>query len=186
MNMKLLSKTISYYLRHSPEEADLILTSAGWADTLELLDALEPKFPGVSVEHLHQLIVEEPNARFELSTGDDQIRAHYGHSVPVALPVASSSPSILYHGTSPEIADLVLSGEGLRPMSRTYVHLSDNTDLATRVGLRKSPSPVVLLVDAKALRADAGVVLMNPNDGQVWLADSVPAKYLARGPRVKV
>ena len=62
-------------------------------------------------------------------------------------------------------------------MARQYVHLSNNRADAVAVGRRKHPQPVILLVDA-AEAAKASVPFYVGND-KVWLADSVPWRFIA-------
>ena len=67
---------------------------------------------------------------------------------------------------------------GLAPMARRYVHLSVDLDTARRVGERRDARPAILEVAAGAAFA-AGLPFYRGND-KVWLAESVPNKYLTR------
>ena len=62
-------------------------------------------------------------------------------------------------------------------MSRHHVHLSGDEVTAHKVGGRHG-RPVVLVVDAAAMRAD-GIVFYRAANG-VWLVDHVPPRYLTR------
>ncbi len=53
-----------------------------------------------------------------------------------------------------------------------------DVDTATQVGLRKSPTPVILKVDARA--AHAGGVAFYGGNEKAWLADNVPATFLQK------
>jgi putative RNA 2'-phosphotransferase len=66
--------------------------------------------------------------------------------------------------------------DGLSPMERQFVHLSVDRETATLVGRRKSVRPVVLAVDAVAA-ASTGVRFYEGNE-LVWLAESVPARFI--------
>ncbi len=61
-------------------------------------------------------------------------------------------------------------------MSRQYVHLSIETDTATQVASRRSENIVVLEIEAMRAHGD-GIAFYIGNE-QVWLADSVPVKYI--------
>jgi putative RNA 2'-phosphotransferase len=62
-------------------------------------------------------------------------------------------------------------------MGRQYVHLSTDVATARQVAGRKRGAPVILTVWAgEAHRAGVPFYLGNE---QVWLADAVPARYLA-------
>jgi len=71
----------------------------------------------------------------------------------------------------------MIVSEGLKPMARQYVHLSVDEATAGAVGRRKGAAPVLLKVDAAAAHAD-GVVFYVGNE-KVWLADTVPARFIA-------
>lgn len=107
------------------------------------------------------------------------MRALYGHSLPGRLrKERGCPPAVLLHGTSSAAAAAILVS-GLQPMSRQFVHLSNEWDMAVRVGRRKASEPVVLRVDAAAAQED-GVSFLVGNEA-VWLAENVPARFIAVG-----
>ena len=174
-----LSRAVSHALRHEPWLYELELDPEGWTPVGQLLNALQAEWPEwqcLSAADLASMIEESLKPRHEIKC--DKIRAVYGHSVPVRVsyqPVMP--PAVLYHGTAPGTAAVVLV-DGLRPMGRQYVHLSVDTDMAVRVGARKGSAPVVLAVSAvEACRDD--VKFYQASD-IVWLADYVPAAYISR------
>lgn len=65
-------------------------------------------------------------------------------------PTDATVPDRLYHGTARRNVDSILE-EGLRPMGRQQVHLSETVEGARDVGRRHDDDPVVLVVDAAAL-----------------------------------
>jgi putative RNA 2'-phosphotransferase len=89
-------------------------------------------------------------------------------------------PDRLWHGTTASRVDVVLR-EGLRPMGRAFVHLSDTLEQARAVGARHG-TPVVVLVDAIGAAAE-GVAFHRGGRG-TWLARGVPADHLTRHPHV--
>jgi len=112
--------------------------------------------------------------RYEITDG--QIRALYGHSVEQKIEKeAAVPPDILYHGTAPAVAVIILQ-EGLKPMRRQYVHLSIDEQTARIVGRRKAPEPVILKVRASEAHR-AGVVFYHGNE-DIWLADAVPPQFI--------
>lgn len=128
----------------------------------------------LTVQDIVRVMKLADKQRFELRVG--RIRALYGHSTPQRLRmVPAEPPAVLYHGTAPETAKLVLA-EGLKPMNRQYVHLSVDRGTAFQVGRRKARLPVILEVAATKAHA-AGVVFYQGND-QVWLAEGIPAAYI--------
>lgn len=87
----------------------------------------------------------------------------------------STPPARLFHGTASETWPEI-QNDGLLPMQRQFVHLSVDQDTAVLVGRRKSASPIVLLVDSAAA-SSAGVTFYEGNE-LLWLADSIPARFL--------
>ena len=88
----------------------------------------------------------------------------------------ATPPAILYHGTAPAIVPTILR-DGLKPMSRQYVHLSADMDTAYKVGKRRTPTPAILKVKAQHAH-DAGISFYASHD-EVWLADAIPGRHIA-------
>lgn len=172
-----LSKEISYALRHAPWEYELELDENGFVPVEQLLAALNEGGSysrGVTVGDLETVVRSSDKKRHEIV--GDRIRAVYGHSVPSKINYDSSTPpAVLYHGTARRFVDQILA-EGLKPMSRQYVHLSTDIDTAMRVGLRRDSSPVLFEVDARLANADR-LNFYQGND-KVWLTDEIPPRYL--------
>jgi len=128
----------------------------------------------LSQAELQRAIESSTKRRHEIIGG--RIRALYGHSVPNKLRREPAAPPIiLFHGTSPEAARKI-ARDGLKPMSRQYVHLSVDGITAREVGRRKSMTPVLLEVEAGAAH-ESGVVFYVGND-KVWLAELVPGRFV--------
>ena len=125
MNKTKLSKTVSYILRHHPEDFDLKINPDASVETDQLLQALKGKFKDLTKADLIQLVKNDPKGRFSFLDNRKRIRANYGHSIEGVSPdyQAVKPPEILYHGTTPEVKDKILT-VGLKPMGRNYVHLS--------------------------------------------------------------
>jgi putative RNA 2'-phosphotransferase len=68
--------------------------------------------------------------------------------------------------------------DGLKPMSRQYVHLSRTEEIAISVGKRHG-NQIVLHINAKAMYEDGYKFYLSKN--KVWLADTVPVKYITIG-----
>ena len=66
--------------------------------------------------------------------------------------------------------------EGLKPMSRQYVHMAVDVPGAIEVGRRKGGETALLVVKARAA-SQAGVPFYEGND-HVWLADHVPGEFI--------
>jgi putative RNA 2'-phosphotransferase len=172
-----LSKTSSHALRHEPEKYGLELDAGGWVEVGELVRALRGArraWSGVDRGHVERMVEGSPKDRFELD--GDRIRARYGHSVEgVVAREPGEPPEELYHGAPVGIVGVILE-EGLKPMSRQYVHMAVDVPGAIEVGRRKGGETALLVVRARAA-SEAGVRFYEGND-HVWLADHVPGAFI--------
>ncbi|GAA1070498.1 RNA 2'-phosphotransferase [Kitasatospora arboriphila] len=172
-----VSKRLSRILRHDPGSVGITLDGAGWVGVDALLAALARHGRAVSRAELDHVVETNNKRRFAFSEDGLSIRASQGHTVDVDLGLPPSDPpAVLYHGTTGRVLDAIFH-EGLRPMARRDVHLSADTETATRVGSRHG-RPVVLLVDAAAMARDGHVFRVSANG--VWLTDAVPPAYLRK------
>lgn len=172
-----ISKTLSYWLRHRPDEAQLTLSTDGWADTDAVLAALSAQTLPGDIDTLLAVVEGNDKQRFELSPDLSRIRARQGHSIEVDLALEPRTPpELLYHGTVERfLASIML--EGLSKMRRHHVHLSADTETASRVGARRGKA-VILLVDARAMQTNGHAFFMTGNG--VWLTERVPPQYLRK------
>lgn len=178
IDYKQLSKTVAHAIRHAPHLYELELDDQGWVDIEHLLDALRSRrraWRHIGEPEIAHMVATSSKKRYEMD-GAGRVRALYGHSTPQRLAkTPGRPPAILYHGTSPEIA-AVIREEGLKPMSRQYVHLSVDKDTALEVGHRKDGAPVLLEIEATRAHDD-GVLFYEGNE-YVWLADFVSPDYI--------
>lgn len=172
-----LSRAISHALRHEPWLYELELDEQGWVSIERLVAALrkDPRWASLTQDEVRTLVAKAGKRRHEIQDG--KIRSVYGHSFSGRIShEVRMPPNVLFHGTSPSIVGTIRK-EGLLPMGRQFVHLSVDREMAKAVGKRKSKEPVILVVDASAA-AQAGVDFY-PGSERVWLADVVPAKFIA-------
>jgi putative RNA 2'-phosphotransferase len=175
--MLCLSKYLSKYLRHRPEELGIELGPGGWVPVEVLLSASARRGVPISREELDEVVNRNDKKRFAFDRSGTMIRAQQGHSVPVDLGLEPAKPPpALYHGTPERNLSRILS-HGLRKMSRHHVHLSSDRRTATAVGRRRG-RPVVLVVGAHAMRRDGWEFYRSGNG--VWLVEHVPPRYLSR------
>lgn len=169
---KSLSKLMTKALRHTPEEFGLMLDPEdGSCPASELLTAIraQSRWSWVTMEDIGQVVRNSDKQRFELENG--RIRARYGHSHDHIRYAPGEPPAVLYHGTNKQALSAIMR-EGLRPMGRQYVHLSEGTHFATLAGSRRGEL-VILQVDTVQARQSGAVFYYAGNE--VWLADRVPA-----------
>jgi putative RNA 2'-phosphotransferase len=172
-----ISKTLSYWLRHRPDEAGLALDAQGWASVDAVLAGLTQSALPSNIDTLLSVVEQSDKQRFELAPDLSRIRARQGHSVTVELALAPAEPpGALYHGTVERFLAAIMQ-EGLRKMRRHHVHLSSDIETAQRVGARRGQA-VILVIDAAAMRQAGHAFYVTEN--AVWLTDAVPALFLRR------
>lgn len=169
-----MSKTISYALRHRPEEFGIVIDGEGFTDVQKLIDGINAKGKAkVMLADIEYIIANSDKKRFELSPDKTRIRATYGHSIESRVShEVRTPPQYLYHGTTHKALQNILE-HGLLPMNRQYVHLSQDIETAKRVGGRRESHPVILRIDTKKVVC-AGLKFYYGND-TTWLCDRVPA-----------
>lgn len=172
-----LSRRLSYVLRHAPDSVGLTLGSGGWVDIDELLSALARSGLRSSRADLDEVVRASDKRRFAVDDTGTRIRANQGHSVPVDLQLQPlAPPAMLYHGTVVGALEQILR-EGLTSRGRHHVHLSADVTTARKVGSRRG-KPVVLVVEAAAMAATGTPFYRSANG--VWLVGAVPPRHLTR------
>ena len=169
------SKFISLILRHQPDAAGITLDAHGWADVPKLLNGMAAAGYPADPALLEEIVRTDAKQRYAFNEDHTKIRANQGHSVAVDLefqPV--EPPEYLWHGTASRFLGSIMQ-EGLKPMSRQYVHLSPDIETAVKVGTRHG-RPVVLQIAAGQMAKD-GCRFYRAENG-VWLTDTVPAEYI--------
>ena len=164
------SKHLSLVLRHDPASVGVTLDAAGWVDVEKLLPAMK-----LTREQLDEIVDRNGKKRFEFNEERTRIRASQGHSVEVELGYeAKVPPYALYHGTSMDLLG-VIRADGLKPMARHDVHLSENMDTAILVARRRS-KPCMLKVRSDLMAFDGLKFQLSTNG--VWLTAHVAPMYL--------
>lgn len=168
--MNNIGRKLAFMLRHSQDPVYIDL-NGGWAQVSEITKALN-----ISRAQLDEIVATDNKQRYMYDTHKQRIRACQGHSIPGVIVEMEQPepPQYLYHGTATRFLDVIMK-EGIKPMSRQWVHLSFDYDTAVNVGARHG-TPVVLRIDAQRFVAD-GYQLYRSLNG-VWQTKHVPAHYL--------
>lgn len=175
MHLNKLSKKMSYLLRHSVEPR--YVDESGWANVEDIIKELRKREPDFTLGTLELIVAEDEKGRYSFDDSHTRIRANQGHSIP-NIQVEMSKPEppeFLYHGTATRFLDSIMN-EGLKPMSRQFVHISPDYETAVMVGSRHG-KPVVLEFKAKDFVDDGNELFLSANG--VWQAKFVPTKYLS-------
>ena len=169
-----LSVFISLVLRHKPEAAGITLDEHGWANVEELLRGINETGRKISMEILEDIVATDNKQRYSFNEDKTLIRANQGHSITVDVELKEQNPpEILYHGTATRFLNSILN-DGLKPMSRLYVHLSKDIETAWKVGKRHG-DPVILKINSRDMYKDGYKFYLSENG--VWLTEKVDAKY---------
>ena len=168
------SKLISFILRHKPEAFNIKLDENGWCDVKELLDAVNSTGKRLDFAGLQEIVKTDNKQRYSFNHDMTLIRANQGHSIQVDVELEEKEPPLyLYHGTSTRFLDKIKE-EGIKPMSRLYVHFSRHWMDAMNVGSRHG-IPVALTVKSGEMYK-AGYKFYQSENG-IWLTEYVPVGY---------
>ncbi|BAA79116.2 RNA 2'-phosphotransferase [Aeropyrum pernix K1] len=171
-----LSKTLAGILRHHPGRYGVRLTREGWARVSEVVEGLRKAgWSWVEEWHIVGVALHDPKGRYELRNGE--IRARYGHSIPVNVePLPGEPPPILYHGTTEEALPLIME-RGIMRGRRLKVHLTSSLEDAVSTGRRHGNLVAVLLVDVECLRRRG--LKVERMSKTVYTVDWVPPECIA-------
>ena len=171
-----LSKFLSLLLRHKPEEIGITLDANGWADVDALIDGINRTGRyTIDRQILEEIVRTDSKGRYAFHADGTKIRANQGHSVQVDVELqACEPPEFLWHGTAQRFGDAIRA-EGLKTMSRLYVHLSPDEETARKVGIRHGK--LLLLRVRSGEMARQGYVFYRSANG-VWLTKTVPPAFL--------
>ncbi len=168
------SRWMAYALRHNPQRYGLTPDRHGYVDLEALLQIAQRRYPGVSPQRLREFLQSQDAVRFEVD--GLLVRARYGHSIPVD-PVGPpvEPPPQLYHGTEAARVASILA-DGLVPIDRRLLHLSETLEEAWAVAARKYERPAVMRISARDAHR-SGVAFHR--ERSVYLASHIPASFLA-------
>ena len=169
-----ISKFMSLVLRHKPEILKLNMDGEGYVDINELIGKIN-EYKNISLNEKILYLIVENDEKQRYKIFNNKIRANQGHSIGVDLKLVSEKPPVvLYHGTVREKAEKI-GKEGLKKMSRDFVHLSTNEKIAEEVGKRRG-DPVVLRINAGKMFEEGYEFYKSENN--VWMTKKVPVEYI--------
>lgn len=172
---KRISKFLSLVLRHKPEVINLTLDENGWAAVDELMEKCAKHERSFTLKELIEMVETNDKKRFIFNEDKTRIRANQGHSITIDLALQPQQPpEFLYHGTAEANIPSILKS-GIEKRSRQHVHLSQDKDTATKVGMRHG-KPVILTIETGKMH-EAGIPFYL-SENNVWLTDFVDAKYI--------
>lgn len=176
----LISKALSYLLRHGAIKEKLNIDSKGYIPINELLNHNRLKSLQVKHEDIKRIVLNNDKQRFKIIKPNDVelICANQGHSI---SDVGNQSliefteetiPDEIYHGTYLKKLDLIVSSGGLNKMSRNHIHFTNSGNNLS--GIRKTCNVLIYIDGKKCLqdgikfyRSDNGVILSSGIDGVI-------------------
>lgn len=174
MNLTDKSKLLGQILRHDPYSFGLEISRDGWVSVSEIMQ----KVSGLNSFDLINTIVNNHSNKKRYAFNEDKtlVRALQGHSIKdIEIAFEKVTPSHdLFHGTHPDLVNVIMK-EGLKPMTRLFVHLSKDKETAYNVGKRysKKLEPVILVIDKNA---DLDFYI---SENEVYLTKYVDPKYIS-------
>ncbi|MDP1512905.1 RNA 2'-phosphotransferase [Paenibacillus ottowii] len=166
-----LSKIMSKMLRHKPEESGLKLDITDGSCTVEhLIQIIQslPGWSGIKQIDIERIVRNSDKQRFEILNG--RIRARYGHSYQKIEYTPGNPPDVLYHGTNKQALPFIMA-DGLDPVGRQYVHLSESTNFAALAGSRRGE---LVMLKVNAIKAREEGIAFYYAGHEVWLAEWIP------------
>jgi len=165
-----LAKIISYILERKPSEFGLVPDLDGFVKIKEFLKALseEEGLKYVRISDINEILITLSNPCLEIS--GSRIRAKNYRALPEFIP-AHTLPKILYTCVRKKTYPIVLE-KGIFPMGFSHVILSSVPEMAERMGKRKDPTPVLLVVQTQK-SLDGGTTFYETGE-PLYLADAIP------------
>jgi putative RNA 2'-phosphotransferase len=174
-----IARIVAGILRHFPDRYGIPLDPHGWVPLPRLAQAIRyqhRQYGWLKPHHLVALAETDPKGRYEIR--EERIRATYGHTVEVDLDLPTDHiPETLYYPVTAEESSVVLE-IGLKPTDRKKVHLSKTAADAFNAGRVRTPTPVILEIDATKAQED-GLVIRRAGK-TVFLVDLVSPGLLKR------
>jgi putative RNA 2'-phosphotransferase len=173
-----LSRLLAYALGRRPDEFGLVPDSNGIVGYKELLQAIheEPGWSYVRRSHINEVLLGKDRTVFEAKENGIRALKREWQLDPEAL--CETLPRILYTPVRRRAHAAVLE-KGLRSAEGRSLVLSQDRDMAFRIGKRRDPEPVLLEILAED--AQRGGTRFYPF-GDLYLSDGIPLRFIAGPP----
>lgn len=179
-----LSKALSWLLRHHVDDKGLNMDSEGYVPLNDVLSLTE--FDGYTIVDVKRVVDNNDKKRFSLTEKDNilYIRANQGHSKHIGnnisdnkalKPINVNEQKYAYHGTTYKAWEAIKK-TGLSSMGRKHVHMSKNTN--TNSGLR-SNMDVILEIDLINATAN-GITFYESDNGVILTKDIISPIFIKR------
>ena len=173
-----ISKYLCLILRHKPGIIGGELDEHGYMDVDTLVQGVRERYPEFDRLMLYAIVMDDTKNRYSFDDWliPNKIRCNQGHSVKVDLELEEKKPPMfLFHGTIQDNFWPIMEN-GIKKMSRQYVHLSRHDEAALEVAKRRKGRPIVLIINAERMSLHGYKFYLSKNG--VWLTDYVPPEYV--------
>lgn len=181
LKIKQFRKILAYILERHPGEFGLIPDAAGYVKTKDLLKALNEtdEWRHIRESGIKELLLVDKDPPVEIE--GNRIRARQRDHLPQVEP-APEPPKILYTSVRKKAYPHVLE-KGISSPGSAGVILSQDSDMATRIGRRKDREAVLITVHT-AREAGRSVAFSRFTD-MIYLADHIPPEIFTGPPLPK-
>ena len=182
-----LSKILAGMLRHFPERYGIKLSDHGWVKISTILPVIRVQsghFKWLTQKHIEAMVQTDPKERYQINE-NHEIRARYGHTIPVNVDDLDSSniPDRLYYQTTAEEYEFIRE-TGINPSDKTWIHLSLTYRQAFISGLFHVSDPLIIEVDSKGV-IESGLPIYRATE-DIFLLSRVPAEYIREANKEEV
>ncbi|KAK6200514.1 phosphotransferase KptA/Tpt1 [Scheffersomyces amazonensis] len=183
----LISKALSYLLRHGAIKENLTISEDGYIKISDLLNHNRLKSNKTTYEDIQRIVIGNDKQRFTISEDGEYICANQGHSLKVisnnnlTLFTQDNIPHEIYHGTYRNKLEAILISGGLSKMNRNHIHFT-STELSNISGIRQNANVLIYLDVEECLkngikfyRSLNDVILSEGNENGI-----ISSKYFAK------
>jgi putative RNA 2'-phosphotransferase len=177
---KKLAATIDYILGRRPDKFGLVPNPDGYIKIKDLLKALseEPGWRHVRRSHIDEIVITLPQAPMEIN--EPFIRSR--NRPPESPGPAQNLPKLLFCAVRRKAYPTTLE-KGLYRPSFPGIILSDNLEMAERIGKRSDPKPVIVTVHVNK-SIEAGVLFSRVGE-TLCRTESLPPECISGPPLPK-
>lgn len=176
-NEKKLSTFMCKILRHEPQKFGLQVDDYGFCNIDDLVISInkQKQWSGITKEDILRIVKDCKKQRYEVE--ENKVRTRYGHSYPVRHKESNRElPAILYHGTNEaSLFKIMDCKEGLLPMQREDVHLSETREFANLAAKRRKNPRMLKVHTDKAVELGTKFVYAGH---EVWLSTKIAVECL--------
>ena len=168
--LKHLEKIISYILGRNPSEFGLVPDSDGFVKIKEFLKVVQEEkgLKHIRRSSIDEILITVPNPVIEIQGNQIRSKAFQSSSV---YSQARDIPKILFTSVRRKAYAYVME-KGISPMGFSHVILSSDPDMADKIGRRRDPEPVRLVVQTQK-SLDKGIIFYSAGEN-LYLAESIP------------